>query len=128
MNCRENSSGNIMDLSKPYLNNGKPKTIELETIKVTKRKKSIHPKMNMLSDSNNSNGELIDNRKNNIGNNYFESIVFSSIRNEDNNGGRQRPINTINYVNKKQILFEDINKKKNAPIKKEIIININGFN
>ena len=128
MNCRENSSGNIMDLSKPYLNNGKPKTIELETIKVTKRKKSIHPKMNMLSDSNNSNGELIDNRKNNIGNNYFESIVFSSIHNEDNNGGRQRPINTINYVNKKQILFEDINKKKNAPIKKEIIININGFN
>ena len=39
MNCRENSSCNIMDLSKPYLNNGKPKTIELETIKVTKRKK-----------------------------------------------------------------------------------------
>ena len=128
MNYRENSSGNVIDYSKPYVTNGKQRTIELETIKVTKRKKNIHPKMSLLSDSNNSNGDLIDTRKNTIGNNYFESIVFSSIHNEDSNGSRQRPINTINYVNKKQILFEDINKKKNMPIKKEIIINMNGFN
>lgn len=118
-----------------------PLNIELETIKVTKRKRTIYPKTKTLSNihnrnknmniNNNFNGNAIKTINNNIisnDNNYFiDSLAHSSL-----NSNNQIEENINNGI-KSGLIMEEINKKKNIilPFDKEINninININGYN
>jgi hypothetical protein len=118
-----------------------PLNIELETINVTKRKRTIYPKTKALSNmhnrnknmiiNNNFNGNIINTINNNIisnDKNYFvDSLAHSSL-----NSNNQIEENVNNGV-KSGLILEEINKKKNIilPFDKEINsinININGYN
>ena len=131
-----------------------PFNIELETIKVTKRKRIVYPKKKIYSDiSKKSNSNLNNqNIKHNTANNnnknintiskdknyYLDSLVHTSSNsnniNEELNNNGFGYISTINYINtKKDYILEEPHKKKNTtmPYKKEINninININGYN
>ena len=120
-----------------------PLSIEMETIKVTKRKRTLYPKTKTLSDINNKNPNIIvnNNFSGNIINNInshtlsndrhhlFDSIVHNSIN--SNNQGED-----INGGIKGGLIMEEIKKKKNIilPFNKDINndnninININGYN
>ena len=128
-----------------------PFSFELETIKVTKRNRIVYPKKKIYSDmgskKNNLNNPIIkhntiNNKNNNTiskDKNYFlDSLVHTSsnsnnINEEFNNNGLAHT-STINYINtKKDLILEELYKKKNIimPYKKEINninININGYN
>ena len=116
-----------------------PLNIELETIKVTKRKRTIYPKTKTLSNmhnrnmniNNNFNDNIIHTINNNIisnDKNYFvDSLAHSSL-----NSNNQIEENINNGI-KIGLILEEINKKKNIilPFDKEINsinININGYN
>ena len=116
-----------------------PLNIELETIKVTKRKRTIYPKTKTLSNihnrniniNNNFNDNIIHTINNNIisnDKNYFvDSLAHSSL-----NSNNQIEENINNGI-KSGLILEEINKKKNIilPFDKEINsinININGYN
>ena len=118
-----------------------PLNIELETIKVTKKKRTIYPKTKTLSNiqnrnknmiiNNNFNDNIINTINNNIisnNKNYFvDSLAHSSL-----NSNNQIEENINNGI-KSGLILEEINKKKNIilPFDKEINninININGFN
>ena len=128
-----------------------PFNLELETIRVTKRKRIIYPKKMIYSDYSNKKhiNKNSQNSKNynNLQNsntiskdkiNYLDSLVHTSSNsnniNEEfvNNG--LGPSSTINNINaKKEIIIEELSKRKNIilPIKKEYNnrnININGYN
>ena len=166
MNININMSNNTKN--KIYLNEGSctniidnklfsksPFSFELETIKVTKRKRILYPKKKTFSDisnkkNNNENSANSQNLKYNVKNNkinntiskdknnYLDSLVLTSsnsnnINDEFINNGFG-PSSTINYINtKKDLILEELYKKKNIimPYKKEINninININGYN
>ena len=125
-----------------------PFSLELETIKVTKRKKIFYPKKSEVSKKKNSNTNN-QNFKHNITNTnnnttskdknyYLDSLVHTSSnsnnQNDDIINNIYVPTSTININNtKKDLILEELYKKKNIilPLKKEINnfnININGYN
>ena len=131
----ENSCTNIMD-NKIICKS--PFGFELETIKVTKRKKIFYPNKNTFSDSSNKKNNNL-NTQNFKHNNYLDSLVHTSSnsnnQNDENVNNCYAPTSTINYANntKKDLILEELYKKKNIilPYKKEINninININGYN
>ncbi len=168
MNININMNNNFKN--KIYLNDGSgsnpiesklfsksPFNFELETIKVTKRKRIIYPKKaahtadhsskkvnNKKSQNPKTNNDLISNKNSNSStmskdkNNNIDSFVHTSsnsnnINDEFANNGFSSS-STINYINtKKDLILEEVYKKKNIimPYKKEINninININGYN
>ena len=125
-----------------------PFSLELETIKVTKRKKIFYPKKSDVSKKKNSNTNN-QNFKHNITNTnnnttskdknyYLDSLVHTSSNSNNQNdeilNNIYVPTSTININNtKKDLILEELYKKKNIilPLKKEINnfnININGYN
>ena len=125
-----------------------PFSLELETIKVTKRKKIFYPKKSEVSKKKNSNTNN-QNFKHNITNTnnnttskdknyYLDSLVHTSSNSNNQNdeilNNIYVPTSTININNtKKDLILEELYKKKNIilPLKKEINnfnININGYN
>ena len=134
----EGSCGNIIN-NKIYSKS--PLSIELETIKVTTKKRTLYPKSKKLENknqkivfNNNYNGystNIINsiNNNNTLSNDknyYIDSLGYTSLnsnkQNDDNNNGI-----------KNDIILEELNKKKNIilPFNKEINninININGYN
>ena len=126
-----------------------PLSIELETIKVTKRKRIIYPKNKIYTDiSNNINNNFSNlnsnNQKNNTNTilsekiNYIDSINQTSLNsnnlNEEliNNGINSNFNNNLNK-GKKNFILDELYRKKNIilPFNKEINninININGYN
>ena len=165
MNMNININMNNNSKSKIFLNEGSctnavdnklfaksPFSLELETIKVTKRKRILYPKKKTFSDlSNKKNNKTSQNTKNNSNitnnknntmskdkNNYLDSLVHTSSNSNNINdefiNNAFNPTSTINYINtKKDLILEELYKKKNIimPFKKEINninININGYN
>ena len=165
MNMNININMNNNSKSKIFLNEGSctnavdnklfaksPFSLELETIKVTKRKRILYPKKKTFSDlSNKKNNKTSQNTKNNSNitnnknntmskdkNNYLDSLVHTSSNsnyiNDEFINNAFNPTSTINYINtKKDLILEELYKKKNIimPFKKEINninININGYN
>ena len=167
MNMNININMNNNCKNKIYLNDGSnpienklfsksPFNFELETIKVTKRKRIIYPKKTTYTEhsnnkNNNKNNQNLKNNNNMLSNknsnsntiskdknNYIDSFVHTSsnsnnINDEFANNGFSSS-STINYINtKKELILEELYKKKNIimPYKKEINninININGYN
>ena len=151
INLKEATCTNVLD-SKIFSKS--PFNLELETIRVTKRKRILYPKKKTYSDFSNKkinnknsqsskNNNNIPNKKNSNTiskdkNNYLDSLVHTSSNSNNindefiNNGlGTSSTINNINI--KKEIILEELSKKKNIilPIKKEINnidINIKGYN
>ena len=128
-----------------------PFSFELETIKVTKRKRILYPKKKTYSDfSNKKNNKTTQNTKHNSNitnknntlskdkNFYLDSLVHTSSNSNNVNdefiNNAFIPNSTINYINtKKDLILDELYKKKNIiiPFKKEINninININGYN
>jgi hypothetical protein len=125
-----------------------PFSLELETIKVTKRKKIFYPKKSDVSKkkNNNANNQNFKHNITNTNNNttskdknyYLDSLVHTSSnsnnQNDDIINNIYVPTSTININNtKKDLILEELYKKKNIilPLKKEINnfnININGYN
>jgi len=164
MNMNININMNNNSKNKIYLNEGTcpniieskifskpPFSFELETIKVTKRKRIVYPKKKVYSDISKKNNILnSQNIKQNTANckntnttskdkNYYlDSLVHTSSNsnnfNEELNSIGYGHTSTINYINtKKDLILEELYKKKNIilPFKKEINninININGYN
>ena len=120
----EGSSGSIID-NKIYSKS--PLSIELETIKVTTKKRTIYPKKKSLNKENNyifrdyNNNKIINTIKNNALSNDKNYLVDSLSNQNDE----------INIKN--GFILEELKKKKNIilPFNKEINninININGYN
>ena len=148
----ENSCSNIID-NKLFAKS--PFSLELETIKVTKRKKIFYPKKKIYTDISNKKNSGVSNQNlkhNNINtkntttnnttskdkNNYLDSLVHTSSNSNNQNdeiiNNVYAPTSTINYANntKKDLILEELYKKKNIilPLKKEINninINVNGY-
>ena len=118
-----------------------PLNIELETIQVTKKKRTIYPKTKTLSKIQNINKNMIinnnfnDNIINTINNNIISSnknYFLDCLAHSSLNSNNQIEENINNGIKNGHIL-EEINKKKNIilPFDKEINninININGYN
>ena len=164
MNMNININMNNNTKNKIYLNEGTcpniienkifskgPFSFELETIRVTKRKRIVYPKKKVYSDiskkNNNLNSQNIKQNTANCKNTnttskdknyYLDSLVHTSSNsnnfNEELNSIGYGHTSTINYINtKKDLILEELYKKKNIilPFKKEINninININGYN
>ena len=131
----EGSCANIIDNK---LFSKSPFSFELETIKVTKRKRILYPKKKTHSDisnkkiNNNINNQnqkqnVITNNKNNNTiskdkNFFLDSLVHTSsnsnnVNEEAINNGFVAPTSTINYINtKKELILEELYKKKNKNI------------
>ena len=130
----EGSCGNIID-NKIYSKS--PLSIELETIKVTTKKRTIYPKQKKLEkrehiifnnnyNTNNIINSINNNTLSNDKNYYLNSLGYSSLNSNNQN-------DEINNGIKTGLILEEINKKKNLvfPFNKEINninININGYN
>ena len=130
----DGSSGSIID-NKIYSKT--PLSIELETIKVTTKKRTIYPKTKAIENkehnfyfNNNFNNHVINSINNNTlshAKNYFiDSLGYSSLNYNNQN-------EDINNVIKNGYILEELNKKKNIilPFNKEINninININEYN
>ena len=131
-----------------------PLSIELETIKVTKKKRTIYPKTKTYSSINDKYNQNIYNKFNSniintVNNNtntlneknyYIDSINHTSL-NSNNNLNDEMTNNSLspsyhnNYISnaKKNFFLDELYRKKNIilPINKEINninININGYN
>ena len=169
MNMNININMNNNTKNKIYLNDGSctniidnklfsksPFSFELETIKVTKRKRILYPRKKTFSDISNKKNNNVNNansqnlkytnQNSKISNtiskdknkNNLDSLVHTSSNSNNandeyiNNGFI--PTSTINYITtKKDLILEELYKKKNIimPYKKEINninININGYN
>ena len=167
MNMNININMNNSNKNKIYFNNGSctnivqkkiysksPLSIELETIKVTKKKRTIYPKNKLFSDITNNNHNkqnIYTNYNSNIPNTntpsntilndrnyYFDSINHNSL---NSNNFNEELINSgfstssnKNYINnaKNNFFLDELYKKKNIilPLNKEINninININGY-
>ena len=167
MNMNININMNNSNKNKIYFNDGSytnlvqnkvysksPLSIELETIKVTKKKRTIYPKNKLYSDISNN---INYNNKKNIYTNYnthapnnnantllsdknyyIDSINHTTLNtnnlNEEINNGFNPNYNN-NYPNnvKKHFFLDELYRKKNIilPFNKEINninININGYN
>jgi len=151
INMNININLNNNSKNKIYLNEGacaniidnklfskSPFSFELETIKVTKRKRILYPKKKTYSDisnkkiNNNINSQnqkqnVITNNKNNNTiskdkNFFLDSLVHTSsnsnnVNEEVINNGFGAPSSTINYINtKKELILEELYKKKNINI------------
>ena len=150
INMNININVNNNSKNKIYLNEGlcaniidnkifakSPFSFELETIKVTKRKRILYPKMKTYTDISNkkSNNINTQNQKQNTNNynksnntiskdkNFFlDSLVHTSsnsnnINEEAMNSGLCAPTSTINYINtKKDMILEELYKKKSMNI------------
>ena len=130
----EGSCGNIIN-NKIYSKS--PLSIELETIKVSTKKRTLYPKSKKLDNknqkivfNNNYNGNIINSINNNTISNeknyYVDSFGYTSLNSNNQN-------DEINNGIKNDIVLEELNKKKNIilPFNKEINninININGYN
>ena len=130
----EGSCANIID-NKIFSKS--PFSFELETIKVTKRKRILYPKMKTYTDisSKKNNNINTQTQKQNINNynktnntiskdkNFFlDSLVHTSsnsnnINEEAINNGLCIPTSTINFINtKKEMILEELYKKKNVNV------------
>ena len=171
ININMNNMNNNNNKNKIYFNDGSctniiqnkvysktPLSIELETIKVTKKKRTIYPKTKTYSNINakhtqniynNFNSNIINSVTNHVNtitekNYYLDSINHTSLNsnnniNEEITNNSLSPnynsnINTNNIYNaKKNFFLDELYRKKNIilPINKEINninININGYN
>ena len=168
MKMNININMNNSNKNKIYFNNGSctnivqnkvysktPLSIELETIKVTKKKRTIYPKNKMFSDMPNNNYPIKQNIYTNYNSNiptssipsntilsdrnyYIDSINHNSLNsnnlNEDLINSGINTISNNNYINntKKNFFLDELYRKKNIilPLNKEINninININGY-
>ena len=128
----EGSFGSIID-NKIYSKS--PLSIELETIKVTTKKRTIYPKQKSLNKEHNY---ILNNNFTNKNNNIINSIKNNILSHEknyinDSSNNQNEDINN-NAINAKNcFILEELKKKKNIilPFNKEINninININGYN
>ena len=106
-----------------------PLNTELETIKVSKKKKTLYIKKRTLSDIYNKNHNIIIN--NNFNGNLINSINNNTLTIDTYNTTNRNE--EFNNVIKNDYIFGELNKKKNIvlPIGKQINninININGLN
>ena len=106
-----------------------PLNTELETIKVSKKKKTLYIKKRTLSDIYNKNHNIIIN--NNFNGNLINSINNNTLTIDTYNTSNRNE--EFNNVIKNDYIFGELNKKKNIvlPIGKQINninININGLN
>ena len=169
MNMNMNININMNNKNKIYFNNGSttnivnnkiypksPLSVELETIKVTKKKRILYPRTKTFSDVSNYTNKhqniynnynyysnIINSIKNanslsNDKNHYIDSINHTSLNsnnvNEDYINTGLNPSYNNNYANaKKNLLLDEFYRKKSiiVPFNKEINninININGYN